>query len=68
MTLELNSHANTCVLSKDALIFLDYDCPVKVEAYDSRLGSMEYCTIAGAVAYDDLLTERILLLVINRSS
>ena len=65
MTLELDSHANTCVLGKDALIFLDYDQPIMVKAYDPRLGSAECCTVSGAVAYDDPMTGRTLLLVIN---
>ncbi len=36
-TLELDSHADTCVLGRDALIFLDYDRPVIVEGYDPLL-------------------------------
>ena len=40
-TLELDSHAGTSVLGAGALIFLDYDRPVIVEAYDPRLGSAE---------------------------
>jgi hypothetical protein len=32
-TLELDSHADTCVLGRDALIFLDYNQPVVVEGY-----------------------------------
>jgi hypothetical protein len=66
-TVELDSHADTSVLGKDALIFLDYDRPVIVEAYDPRLGSAEYCTVSGAVAYDDPQTGRTLLLVINQA-
>ena len=66
-TLELDSHADTSVLGAGALIFLDYDRPVIVEAYDPRLGSAEYRTVSGAVAYDDPHTGRTLLLVINQA-
>ena len=38
-TLELDSHADTCVLGRDAIIFLDYDRPVIVEGYDPSLGT-----------------------------
>jgi hypothetical protein len=38
-TLELDSHANTCVLGRDALIILDYQRPVSVVGYDESLGS-----------------------------
>ncbi len=36
-TLELDSHADTCVLGRDALILLDYNRPVIVEGYDLPL-------------------------------
>ena len=29
-TLELDSHADTCVLGRDCLVILDYDRPVKI--------------------------------------
>ncbi len=32
-TLELDSHADTCVLGRHALIILDYDRPVSVAGY-----------------------------------
>ncbi len=52
-TLELDSHANTCVLGRDALIILDYQQPVSVVGYDESLGSKTYQTVSGVVAYDD---------------
>ncbi len=66
-TLELDSHADTSVLGKDTLIFVDYDRPFIVKAYDPRLGSAEYWTVSWAVAYDDPQTGRMLLLVINQA-
>ncbi len=38
-TLELDSHADACVLGRDALIILDYNRPVSVVGYDDSLGS-----------------------------
>ena len=38
-TFELDSHANTCVLGRDALIILDYQRPVSIVGYDESLGS-----------------------------
>ncbi len=43
-TLELDSHADTCVLGRDALILLDYNRPVIVEGYDPSLGTKTYAT------------------------
>ena len=41
-TLELDSHADTCVLGRDALIILDYQRLVNVVGYDESLGTKTY--------------------------
>ncbi len=66
-TLELDSHANTYVLGRDALMILDYNRPVSVVGYDESLGSKTYQTVSGVVAYDDLQTGRMLHLIINQA-
>jgi hypothetical protein len=63
-TLELDSHADTCVLGCDALIFLHYDGPVIVKGYDPSLGTKTYATVCGALAYDDPTTGKVYHLVI----
>jgi hypothetical protein len=66
-TLELDSHANTCVLEHDALIILDYQQPVSIVGYVESLGSKTYQTVSGVVAYDDPQTGRTLHLIINQA-
>ncbi len=66
-TLELDSHADTCVLGHDALIFLDYDRPVIVEGYDPSLSTKTYATVSGALSYDDPVTGEVYHLVINQA-
>jgi hypothetical protein len=66
-TLELDSHADTCVLGHDALIILDYQQPVSIVGYDEYLGSKTYQTVSGVVAYDDPQTGRMLHLIINQA-
>ncbi len=63
--LGLDSHVNTCVLGRDALIILDYNRPVSVMGYNKSLGSNTYQTVSGVVAYDDPQTGRMLNLIIN---
>jgi hypothetical protein len=41
-TLGLDSHADTCVLGRDALIILDYQRLVNVVGYDESLGTKTY--------------------------
>ncbi len=52
-TLELDSHADTCVLGRHALVILDHNRPVNVVGYDESLGSKTYKTVSGVVAYND---------------
>ncbi len=66
-TLELDSHADTCVLGRDALILLDHDRPVIVEGYDPSLGTKTYATVSRALAYDDPVTSKVYHLVINQA-
>jgi hypothetical protein len=66
-TLELDSHADTCVLGHDALIILDYNRPVSVVGYDESLGSKTYQTVSGVIAYDDPQTGRTLHFIINQA-
>ena len=66
-TLELDSHADTCVLGCDALILLDYDRSVIVKGYDPSLGTKTYATINRALAYDDPVTGKVYHLVINQA-
>jgi hypothetical protein len=65
-TLELDSHADTCVLGRDALIIRDYNRPVEVYGYDPNLGSKTYQTVSGVVAYNDPHTGEVFHLIINQ--
>ncbi len=66
-TLELDSHADTCVLGRDCLVILDYSQPVQVVGYDPALGAKTYRTISGVVAHDDPATGEVFHLVINQA-
>ncbi len=66
-TLELDSHADTCVLGRDILIILDYNRPVSVVGYDESLGSKPYQTVSGVVTYNDPQTGRMHNLIINQA-
>jgi hypothetical protein len=66
-SLELDFHANTCVLGHDALIILDYQQPVSIVGYDEFLRSKTYQTVSGVVPYDDPQTGRTLHLIINQA-
>ena len=67
MTLELDSHANTCVLGRHALITLDHKRLVAVMGYDESLGTKTYKTVNSMVAYTDPKTGRTLHLIINQA-
>jgi hypothetical protein len=66
-TLELDSHADTCVLGCHALILHDNLRPVSVQGYDPSLGATTYTTVSGALAYDDPYTGQTYHLVVNQA-
>ena len=50
-TLEADSHADTTCLGRGVLKIYDYNFPVNVQGYDPSLGTKQYGTISGALAY-----------------
>jgi hypothetical protein len=49
-TIVLDSHADTSILGRHALITLDYNRPVAVFGYDKALGTRVYQTVSRVVA------------------
>ena len=66
-TLELDSHADTCVLGRDALILLNFNRPVTVQGYDPALGTTKYDTVSGVVGYTNPKTGEEYHLVIHQA-
>ena len=66
-TTEMDSHADTCVVGKGALILRDYERPVKVTGYDGTGTETPFKTVSAAVAYDDPDTGRSIIIVIHQA-
>ena len=66
-TTELDSHADTCVVGKHALILRDYERPVKVTGYDATQGTSTYKTVDAALAYDSPSDGQPRILVVNQA-
>ena len=50
---ELDNHVDTSIVSPGAaLIFHDFECPVKISRYDGSVGSTEAQVVSAAIAYD----------------
>ena len=64
---ECDSHADTSVVGKEALIIHDYGRPVSVYSYDKEDGCKEYHTVSAADAYDHPQTGQVYMLVINQA-
>jgi hypothetical protein len=58
MRTELDSHADTCVLGRNALITHDFERPVHVTGYDKADGTKKYRTVSGVVGYKHPATGR----------
>ena len=66
---ELDSHADTCVLGKNALLFMDHECPVNVVGYDKSHGTQHrnLPTVSGALAYDDPNSGAAIMLIVHQA-
>ena len=52
-SLELDSHADTCVIGKDCLILNYYEGPVMVYGYDRALVAQSFRTLSAVFGYID---------------
>ena len=66
-TLEIDNHADTCVVGKQALIIYDYERPVSVQAYDPSLGTQQYRTVSAVVGYECLRSGKTYLMVLHQA-
>lgn len=60
--MELDSHADTCVVGKHTLILCNHDHPIIVMGYDSGLGKNQF-TVDAVLTYDDHFTGEVIMLV-----
>ena len=65
---DLDSHADQCVIGRNALIAYDYDKPVNIVGYDPN-GPVEssLCTVSAALAYDCPNTGSTIILIVNQA-
>ena len=66
-TLDLDAHADTCVLCANVLVIKDHDRPVNVLAYDPALGDHTYQTASCVIGYDHPITVQTYHLVIHQA-
>ena len=66
-SLELDSHADTCCVGKDALIIYDYDRPVTVSGYDPGLGARTFRTVSAVLEYTSPLSGNVFHIVIHQA-
>ena len=64
---ELDSHADTCVIGMNAMIIHDHRRRVSVTGYDPKAGSNLYRIVSAALAYDDPHSGETSILIINQA-
>jgi hypothetical protein len=64
---ELDSHANTCVIGKQALVVLDHNRLVNVTGYNQAQGSTTFKVVSAALAYDSPADGRTVILVVHQA-
>ena len=64
---ELDSHADTCVVGKNALVIYDFERAVNVTGFDKRVVTVQAKTVSAVVAYDDPLSGNTILLLLHQA-
>ena len=64
---ELDTHADTCVIGKHALIITDHNKPVEVSGYDPKAGHQTFQTVSAAIAFDDPDTGQVQILIVHQA-
>ena len=65
---ELDYHADTCVVGKNALIVHDYDQKVNVAGYDPNQPTAQYLRIVSAdLAFDDPNSGEVIIFILNQA-
>ena len=65
--IELDSHANTCLVGDNCLVIHDYNRPVNVYSYDPKDCHRSAKTVDATVGYQDPQIGQKFILVINQA-
>ena len=65
--MELDSHANTCVVGDHGVIIHDHNRIVNVYRYDTKAGSKCFYIVNAIVAYTEPETGQVVILLINQA-
>ena len=65
-----NTHANSCVLGKNAHIFLDHEHPISMFGYDKSkaIQHNDLQTVPGALTYGDTITGATIFLIVHQAT
>ena len=66
--IELDSHADTCILGDNCLIVHNHNRPVNVYGYNPKAGSKHAHIVNAAVAYRETETGHVVIPLLNQAS
>ena len=65
--IELDWHADSCVISGQCLVIHDHNRPVNVFGYDPRVGSKHACKLVATSAYDEHEMGQVVICLVNQA-
>ena len=63
--IHFNSHADTCSIDNHFVVVHDHNRPMNVFVYNSKRGSKSVCIVDVAIAYAELETGQVVIVLIN---
>ncbi len=67
ISVELDSHADTCVVGSNVVVVHDHEFVVIIYGFDKDTRHANACTVDAAIAYKDPVTHLTVILMINQA-
>ncbi len=67
ISVELDSHADTCVVGSNVLVVHDHERFVDIYGFDRKSQRSNACTVDAAIACEDTVTHSTVILMINQA-
>ena len=64
--MDINNHADTTMLGSNCLSLHNFEILVDVSVLETSSGSVEWCTISGAISYDHPISGKVYMLVYHQ--
>ncbi len=67
ISVELDSHVDTCVVGSNVLIIHDHECFVDIYGFGEEIWHLNACAMDAAIRFKDLMMQSTVIIIINHA-